>query len=140
LDNSFAPFFQRIADAFIAGDIDWLVSCCSYPLALFVNGEVIVESCAEDSMAAIASRRKLVLGQGVTSILTKLIDVGNISLERFPVRVDWVFLNALSQPVGSNELRYYCKLVAVDDLKIELIEFLQPAFGITPGEGAATVH
>ena len=71
MDNSFAPFFQRIADAFIAGDIDWLVSCCSYPLALFVNGEVIVESCAEDSMAAIASRRKLVLGQGVTSILTK---------------------------------------------------------------------
>ena len=134
------PFFQGLADAFVAGDFARIVNACSYPLAIYVSGELLIENSPDESMAAIKSRRDMVLRHDIASILTKILEVGEAGEDRFPVRIDWVFLDADGKAIGSNQLRYFCQTTARGDTKIHLVEFLEAWFGMSPSTTPPKLH
>ena len=119
-----SAFFQRVADAFMSGDHEWLSGIYIYPLVVYLDGNIFLERTPEQTLASLFKRREAAYRAGTNMIRSTVIDVGPNDAGRFPVRVDWDFLAADGSVIARNELRYFCRFDAERDILIEILEFI----------------
>lgn len=122
---SVPTFMQALADAFLKGDHEWLAGIYAYPLAIFLDGEIVIENSAEDALNSLFIRRGAVLAAGTKKIKTTTQLSAETSTGRFPVRVDWHFLNEAGALIAVNEIRYFCRFSETGGIKVEIVEFLR---------------
>lgn len=121
-------FFQRVADAFLSGDHDWLAGIYIYPLVVYVHGDIFLERTPEETLAALFERREAAYRAGTRSIRSTVLTIGSIEAGRFPVRVDWDFISAEGKIVATNQLRYFCRFDEMGRTRIEILEFIKRGF------------
>ena len=122
---SIPTFMQALADAFLKGDHKKLADVYSYPLAIFLDGEIVIEKTSEDALNNLFIRRGTVLAAGAAKIETTVLESGETSSGRFPVTVAWRFLNETGTVIADSEMRYFCRFTDTGAIKIEIIEFLR---------------
>ena len=115
---------QKVADAFLAGDHDWLAGVYVYPMAVYIDGEIEIEATAEATLNNLFTRRAAVLSVGTKRIEAEVINYVDSTDGRFPVRVDWNIFDAEDKRITTNEIRYYCRHVPDGTIKIEILEFI----------------
>ena len=140
--QSIATFMQELADAFLSGDHEWLATVYSYPLAVFLEGEIKIEKTSQEMLDALFSRRASALAAGTLTIRTNVLECGETSVGRFPVRVDWAFLGLEGKTIATSEMRYFCRLTPTCGIKIEILEFISPGFDarVTSTGELSTIH
>jgi hypothetical protein len=121
-------FFQRVADAFLSGDHEWLSGIYIYPLVVYIDEEIFLEHTPEETLATLFERREAAYRAGTQSIRSTVLMIGSHEVGRFPVRVDWEFINAAGNVVAKNELRYFCRFDEEGHTRIEILEFLKRGF------------
>lgn len=125
---------QALADAFLAGDHDWLSGVYTYPLAVYLDGEILIEATAEDALQNLFARRASAVSAGTKRIDARVIDYVETADTRFPVRVDWHFMNADGDCFATNELRYYCRHAPDGCIRIEILEFISRGIASLPSQ------
>lgn len=139
-ETEIADFFQKLADAFLAGDHEWLAGIYIYPLVVYIENDITLERSPEKTLANLFERREIVLRGGTRSVKSNLISVGKPDTGRFPVRVDWEFLDAEGRQLTRNQLRYFCRFDELGNIRIEILEFLKQGFPTSPQDPGATTH
>lgn len=132
MTQSVPAFMQALADAFLVGDHDWLADVYTYPLAVYLDGEILIETTAEDTLHTLFARRASALSAGTKRIEARVIDFVETADRRFPVRVDWHFINAEGDCFATNELRYYCRFAPDGTIRIEILEFISRGIATLP--------
>ena len=132
MTQSIPAFMQALADAFLAGDHDWLANVYTYPLAIYLDGEILIEKTAEDTLNNLFSRRASALSAGAKRIEARVIEYVETAGHRCPVRVDWHFINADGDAFATNELRYYCRFAPDGTIRIEILEFISRGIATLP--------
>ena len=140
MEPSVSAFFQRLADAFLNGDHEWLSGVYIYPLVVYIEGEIALERTPAQSLSALFERRQKALSAGTAGIRTEVLEVGEASSGRFPVRVDWTFLSASGREVAKNELRYFCRFSDDGSVQIEIVEFIRRSFAYDGTPDEPSVH
>lgn len=133
-------FFQQVADAFYSGDHVWLSGIYIYPLVVYVEGEIFLERTPEETLAALFERREVALRAGTHTIEAQLLEIGSDDAGRFPVRVDWMFLDADGRVVTRNRLRYFCRFDGEGHPRIEILEFIERGLPSAPVAATTTKH
>ena len=121
-------FFQRLADAFLAGDHGWLAGIYTYRLVVYIEGEIALERTPDVTLGKLFERRGMALLAGTCSIRSETLKVGKPVDGRFPVRVDWLFISADGREITRNELRYFCRQTPGGEIRIEILEFIRRGF------------
>lgn len=121
-------YFARIAQLWLDGDLDALVSFYAYPLPVYSPGSLRIETGAEESRASIAERRRKAITAGTRDIVTRTLSIGQSDDERIPAEVEWIYLDDMARTIGRSEIRYYCRQNPGGAVVIEMIEFLTLAF------------
>ena len=125
MDNQLPQFFQRVADAFLSGDVQWLSTIYVYPLAVYVGGELTVERNVEQTISAVMGRRQQAIQAGTAAIKTQIINAADNPSGRLPIRVDWQFIDTAGKLIATNEVRYFCRFKDPGIVQIEILEFLR---------------
>jgi len=124
-EQAISSFFQRLANAFLSGDHDWLAGIYIYPLVIYIEGEIALEHTPEVTLSSLFERRRAALAIGTTHIHSTVTDIGDHNCGRFPVNVKWKFLSATGRVLACNVLRYFCRFDEHGEMKIEILEFVK---------------
>ncbi len=119
-----ARFFQAVADAFMSGDHYWLSGIYIYPLVVYVDGNIFLERTPDETLSALFERRQAAVQAGTKAIRSTIKSVGAGAAGRFPVRVDWEFIDADGRVIAKNELQYFCRFDPTGNILIEILEFI----------------
>ena len=118
-------FFDWFGNAYLTGDLDWLSDVFVYPYSLFIDGQIRIEYGPEDTMEYFQSRRRDFKAIGAASITSRILEVGEKRSTRFPIRVNYTFLNARGEKIAFNTARYLCLLDERGRLRLESAELLR---------------
>lgn len=138
--TALTDFFQALANAFLQGDHVWLAGIYTYPLVVYIEGEIFVERTPEETLANLFERREAALLAGTKIIRSTVQDVGAETNGRFPVRVNWEFLSEDGRELTVNELRYFCRFDPDGQTRIEILEFIKRGFPSRSGGVQGQVH
>lgn len=140
--QSIAKFMQELADAFFQGDHEWLTGIYAYPLAVFLNGDIMIEETPQDALNNLFLRRASAIAAGTVRITAKVLDSGDPSQGRFPVRVDWHFIGKGGKLIAINELRYFCHLAESGEPRVEIVEFISRGIASieSPDKDPSSIH
>ncbi len=121
-------FFAGLARTWLTGDLDSLIGIYVHPLPVFTAGQWRIEPTPEATRASITERRRKAIAAGTRDILTDVLEVGEMSEDRRPVLVEWLYLDDMARTIGRSEIRYYCREGSDGARRIEMIEFVTLAF------------
>lgn len=124
-------FFQRLADAFLVGNHGWLAGIYTYPFVIYIEGEIALERTPDVTLGKLFERRGIALLAGTCSIRSDTLKIGKSVDGRFPVRVNWYFLDADGREITRNELRYFCRQTPGGEIRIESLEFIRRGFTLS---------
>lgn len=115
-------FFDWLSSELLVGDLSWLSNVYLYPYSMFIAGEIRVDYTPDDTKDYILERRKDVAAAGAVAIRAKVLEIGEKRNSRFPVQVNYVFLNAAKEPIAVNTSRYLCLIDEQDRIRIESVD------------------
>jgi hypothetical protein len=128
MSSPIQKLLQSMASNFQNGDIDKVAACFAEPLAIFADGEVVLEATASYVPELIFRMRAEAVSRGMARVKIQIRELDDDVNGRRPVVVDWVFLSASGTEVGRSSVRYYCAPQADGMLRIEMVEYLEIAF------------
>lgn len=140
MERGASDFFQRLANAFLSGDHEWLSGIYEYPLVVYIEGEIALERTPAETMASLFARREKALRAGTVQIRSDVLTVGESDKGRFPVRVNWTFLSGTGRVLARNEMQYFCRLTEDQNYRIEIVEFIRQGLNRTGSDPDGTVH
>ena len=115
-------FFNWLINELLEGPLDWLGDVFIYPYSLFILGEIRIESCPRDTMDYLLSRRADAHAIGIEKAFAKILEIGDVRNGRFPVKVQYVFLDKTKARIATNTARYLCLLDERDRIRIESVD------------------
>lgn len=121
--------FNALADAFVDDRIDLVASCFSYPLPMFLEGELQVFGSADTLAEALAMYREASRGLGVRKFQPRIVAEGLAVNGCSCVWVEWDHLDADGNCKRSNQVRYAVRQTAPDQCPtIEMVDYTVTAF------------
>lgn len=139
-ETALAEFFQAVANAFLQGDHVWLSEIYTYPLVIYIEGEIVVERTREETLGNLFARREAVLRAGAKSIISSIEDIGPENAGRFPVRVNWKILSEAGNILAESELRYFCRFDPEGRARIEILEFIKRGIATLSSGKSPSLH
>lgn len=121
-------FFAGLARTWLAGDLDSLIGIYVHPLPVYTAGQWRIEATPEATRASVTERRRKAICAGTREIVTNVLEVSELSGDRRPVLVEWLYLDDMARTIGRSEIRYYCRESPDGSRRIEMIEFRTLAF------------
>ncbi len=128
LEPDARAFCAAIIRSFIDGQLDDIDRFYTYPLAVYSPAGLRLELTPEDTRKALFLRRAAALNAGMVTVNLVIHEIGDRSLGRFPISLQWDYIGPGSQVIGTSILRYFCRVMPDNQISIEMLEFLQLAF------------
>ncbi len=107
------------------GDLDWVAEVYDYPLSVFVEGNIRIESGPEDTATHLMLRREQAQNRGVYAMTAEVMQINrSANSSRFSVIVDYLFHAHDGVDIARNRSKYRCRSTDDGSIKVESLEFL----------------
>lgn len=128
MSSEAADFCQKIADAFVSGDVSAIAAQHVVPLAVYMPDGLEVRITRDELTAVIARRQALAVQAGMVGIRCLVLTVDAMENGRLPLTCDWIFLDSQGRQITRNRMRYFCRRKPGGDLLIEMVEMVRLGF------------
>jgi hypothetical protein len=125
-------FCQKMAEAFVAGDVETIAALHVVPLAVYLPDGLEVRMTRAELAAVIAKRRALALEVGMADIRSIVLVIDAMEDGRLPLTCEWVFLDRDGRPITRNRMRLFCRRSSEGELLIEMVEMVRFGFPEPP--------
>ncbi len=117
-----------MAASFEKGDLEAVARHFSEPLAIFANGQFMLEATASRVPELIFRMRAEAIARGMASVRLEIINFRPTRNNRTPVVADWHFIAANGKEIGTSRVCYYCAPDRRGELRVEMLEYIEIAF------------
>jgi hypothetical protein len=132
MSSEASDFCQKLAEAFVIGDVETIAARHVVPLAVYMPDGLEVRMTRAELASVIAQRRALALEAGMAGIRSIVLVVDAMENGRLPLTCEWVFLDRNGRQITRNRMRLYCRRSPEGDLLIEMVEMVRFGFPLPP--------
>ena len=127
-----ADMCQRMADAFVSGDVEAIAARHITPLAVYLPDGLHVRMTRAEVSAVISRRRDLAVAAGMAGIRSIVAVIDVLENGRLPLTCEWIFLDRNGRQIARNRMRFYCSRNPEGELLIEMVEMVRLGFPEPP--------
>ena len=135
MSSEATDFCQKMAEAFVVGDVETIAALHVVPLAVYMPDGLEVRMTRAELAAVIAQRRALALEAGMAGmagIRSIVLVIDAMENGRLPLTCEWIFLDGDGRQITRNRMRLYCRRSAEGVLLIEMVEMVRLGFPVPP--------
>ena len=132
MSSEATDFCQKMAEAFVVGDVETIAALHVVPLAVYLPDGLEVRMTRDELMSVIAQRRALALEAGMAGIRSIVLVIDAMENGRLPLTCEWIFLDGYGRQITRNRMRLYCRRSAEGVLLIAMVEMVRLGFPVPP--------